>query len=46
MEPAAGTGVAAVMSAQLSQYLRPSDTNVGVILCGGNADLQRLPWMQ
>lgn len=45
VEPAGGTGVAAAMSPQLKQVLRPSDTRVGVVLCGGNADLQKLPWL-
>ena len=45
VEPAAGTGVAAVMSDELQQHLRPSDTRIGVILCGGNADLHGLPWL-
>ncbi|XP_056006223.1 serine racemase-like [Ostrea edulis] len=43
IEPASGAGVAAVMSERLATMdlgLR----NIGVILCGGNVDIDHLPW--
>lgn len=43
IEPAAGTGVAVLLSekfASMDSNLR----NVGVILCGGNVDINHLPW--
>ncbi|XP_061196425.1 probable serine racemase [Saccostrea echinata] len=43
IEPAAGTGVAAVMSERLAA-MDPDMKNIGVILCGGNVDIDNLPW--
>ncbi|XP_022344490.2 serine racemase-like [Crassostrea virginica] len=43
IEPAAGAGVAAVMSKRMAS-MDPGLKNVGVILCGGNVDINRLPW--
>ncbi|XP_043196171.1 beta-hydroxyaspartate dehydratase-like isoform X3 [Amphibalanus amphitrite] len=40
IEPSAGMVVAAALSDQLPADLR----RVGVVLCGGNVDLGRLPW--
>ena len=44
IETAAATTVAAVLS-EHAQNLAPSIQNIGVILCGGNVDLDALPWM-
>ncbi|XP_037085120.1 probable serine racemase [Pollicipes pollicipes] len=41
IEPSAGMVVAAALSDQLPAELR----RVGVVLCGGNLDLDRLPWL-
>ena len=41
IEPSAGMVVAAALSDQLPADLR----RVGVVLCGGNVDLSRLPWL-
>ena len=35
--------VAAILSEQMTQ-LDPEIRRVGVVLCGGNVDLDRLPW--
>ncbi|XP_062621024.1 serine racemase-like [Saccostrea cucullata] len=43
IEPAAGTGVAAVMSERLAA-MDANMKNIGVILCGGNVDIDKLPW--
>ena len=43
VELAAGASVAASMSAKM-KTLDPSLKKVGVILCGGNIDLDHLPW--
>jgi len=40
IEPSAGMVVAAALSEQLPAELR----RVGVVLCGGNVDLDKLPW--
>lgn len=43
IEPAAGTGVAALLSEKFAS-MDPNLRNVGVILCGGNVDINHLPW--
>nr|XP_022344495.1 serine racemase-like isoform X2 [Crassostrea virginica] len=43
IEPASGAGVAAVMSERMAS-MDPGLKNVGVILCGGNVDINHLPW--
>ena len=35
-----------VVSAALSDQLPPQLRRVGVILCGGNVDLDNLPWLR
>ena len=42
IELAAGASVSAALSA--SSHLDPSIQKIGVILCGGNIDLDKLPW--
>ncbi|KAL9980712.1 hypothetical protein ACROYT_G009339 [Oculina patagonica] len=42
IEPSAAVGVAAVLSERFKAL--PDLKNVGVILCGGNVDLDNLPW--
>ena len=43
MESAAGAAVAAVFTEQFNSL--PSElVNVAVILCGGNTDIDNLPW--
>lgn len=44
IEAASGAGVAAAMSEKM-RNLDPSIQHVGVILCGGNTDINHLPWM-
>jgi len=44
IEPSSATGVAALFS-DTFRSLQPSLKNVGVIICGGNVDLESLPWM-
>lgn len=44
IEPAAGTGVAALLSEKFASMEDPNLRNVGVILCGGNVDINHLPW--
>lgn len=43
IELSAGAAVAAVMSNEMKQKY-PDLKNVGLIVCGGNIDLDRLPW--
>ncbi|KAK3084813.1 hypothetical protein FSP39_019483 [Pinctada imbricata] len=43
IEAASGAGVAAVMSEKMAT-MDPSIKNIGVILCGGNVDINNLPW--
>ena len=42
IEPSAAVGVAAVLSKKFK--VSPDLKNVGVILCGGNVDLDHSPW--
>jgi serine racemase len=43
VEAAAGATVAAAMSDKLKQ-MDPNMKNIGIILCGGNVDINSLPW--
>ncbi|KAK3083960.1 hypothetical protein FSP39_006019 [Pinctada imbricata] len=43
-EPATGATIAAVMSEKM-KTLDPNIRNIGVILCGGNTDVENLPWL-
>lgn len=43
IEAAAGATVAAAMSEKLKQ-MDPGIKKIGVILCGGNIDILKLPW--
>jgi threonine dehydratase len=45
IEPSAGVGVAAALGRGRSR-LGPSLRKVGVVLCGGNIDLDALPWLK
>ncbi|XP_022107488.1 uncharacterized protein LOC110988368 isoform X2 [Acanthaster planci] len=45
IEPAAATGVAALFSERMRE-MDPAMEKVAVILCGGNVDLEKLPWPQ
>ncbi|KAK3084682.1 hypothetical protein FSP39_017330 [Pinctada imbricata] len=45
IEPAAGAAVAAVLSDKMSS-LDPHIKNIGVVICGGNVDIENLPWMK
>ena len=44
IEPSAATAVAVALSPTFQQ--RPEMARVGVLLTGGNVDLEALPWMQ
>ena len=44
IEPSAAVPVAALLSEQ-AKKLDPSIKNIGVVLCGGNVDVDDLPWM-
>ena len=44
IEPSAAVGVAAVLSEKFKSLPKQDLQNVGVILCGGNVDLDNLPW--
>lgn len=44
IEPSSGTGVAAIIKSDFAS-LDSSIKNVAVILCGGNVDLDSLPWL-
>eukprot|EP00658_Telonema_sp_P-2_P070846 TRINITY_DN60231_c0_g2_i1.p1 TRINITY_DN60231_c0_g2~~TRINITY_DN60231_c0_g2_i1.p1 ORF type:complete len:269 (-),score=69.05 TRINITY_DN60231_c0_g2_i1:410-1216(-) len=43
IEPSAGVGVAVVLSKDFLGRV-PKGSRVGVVLCGGNVDLDQLPW--
>ena len=45
VEPSAAVAVAAVLAPQFRQLVGPGSMRVGVVLCGGNVDLDHLPWM-
>ncbi|GAB1602263.1 uncharacterized protein LOC115229316 isoform X1 [Argonauta hians] len=45
IESASATGLTALLNHKFQQLGTPA-TNVGVILCGGNVDLDLLPWQQ
>lgn len=45
IEPSSATGVAAVISDRFRSIGSTDIRKVGVILCGGNVDLQHLPWL-
>ena len=44
IEASAAVGVAAVLSEKFKALPTQDLKNVGVILCGGNVDLDNLPW--
>ena len=44
IEPSAAVGVAAVLTERFKKLPTDSVQNVGIILCGGNVDLDKLPW--
>jgi threonine dehydratase/serine racemase len=44
VEPSGAVGLAAVLDPAF-ETLAPGARQVGVVLCGGNVDLDRLPWM-
>jgi len=44
IESSAAVGVAAVLSEKFKALPAHEIKNVGVILCGGNVDLDNLPW--
>lgn len=46
IEPAAACAVAAVLTKQFKVLAGDGVRRVGVILCGGNVDLDHLPWIQ
>lgn len=43
IEASSGAGIAAVMSEKMKQ-MDPGLKRIGVILCGGNVDIEHLPW--
>lgn len=43
IEAAAGATVAAAMSEKLKQ-MDPKMKNIGIVVCGGNVDIDSLPW--
>ena len=46
IEPGAACSVAAVLSNQFKALVGPEVKRVGVVLCGGNVDLDHLPWIK
>ena len=44
IESSAAVGVAAVLSEKFQALPAQDLKNVGIILCGGNVDLDNLPW--
>ena len=46
VEPGAACTVAAVLSPKFKELAGSEVKRVGVVLCGGNVDLDSIPWMQ
>ncbi len=46
IEPAAACAVAAVLSHKFREKAGPDVKRVGVVLCGGNVDLDNIPWIK
>ena len=46
IEPSAAVGVAALMSDNFKMKYLKHVSKIGVILCGGNVDVEKLPWMK
>ena len=46
IEPAAACTVAAVLSDKFREEVGPDVKRVGVVLCGGNVDLDNIPWIK
>ena len=44
IEPAAACSVAAVLNPSFRELAGSDVKKVGVVLCGGNTDLDKLPW--
>lgn len=44
VEPAAACSVAAVLKQSFCKMAGPGVKKVGIVLCGGNTDLDKLPW--
>jgi serine racemase len=44
VEPSAACTVAAVLSPKFKEMAGPDVKRVGVVLCGGNVNLDNLPW--
>ena len=44
IESSAAVGVAAVLTEKFQALTSEDLKNVGIILCGGNVDLENLPW--
>jgi hypothetical protein len=45
VETSSACAVAAVLSPQFKELAGPDVKRVGVVLCGGNVDLDNLPWI-
>ena len=45
VEPSAAVAMAAVLNPQFQKLVGPGSMRIGIILCGGNVDLDHLPWM-
>ena len=45
IEPAAACSLAVVLNQQFREMVGPDVKKVGVVLCGGNTDLDKLPWI-
>ena len=46
IEPSAAVGVAAMLNESFKEHYLPNVSKIGIILCGGNTDLQSLPWVK
>ena len=44
VEAASGAAIAAALSKNLEE-VAPGSEKIGVILCGGNVDMRKLPWL-
>eukprot|EP00050_Salpingoeca_kvevrii_P017486 m.65636 g.65636 ORF g.65636 m.65636 type:complete len:51 (-) comp7580_c0_seq3:132-284(-) len=46
IEPSAGVPTAVAIGESFKAVCPPEVKRVGVVLCGGNIDLDRLPWLK
>ena len=46
IEPSAAVGVAVVLTKKFKSLPQQDLKKVAIVLCGGNVDLEKLPWLK